>query len=114
MPPISGLSSREQEALLGYLHTSDTTALPAHTAAGADAATALYAQNCAICHGENRRGIGSAFPSLLGVADRRDRDYVLGILQNGRGRMPGFSDRLPKADIDRLVSFLGFSAAQQP
>lgn len=112
MPPINGLSTEDQNALLAYLHTGDGKALPAHTFAGPGAA--LYRANCAICHGENLKGIGSAFPSLLGVADRRDREYVLQLLANGRGRMPGFAGRLSGAEIDQVISFLGFSAAEHP
>ena len=108
MPPIGGLSPSDEEALLAYLHTGETKASPAHAISGAVAT--LYQQNCAICHGEDLRGIGKAFPSLLGVADRRDREYVLQILQNGRGRMPGFADRLTGTEIDQIVAFLGFSA----
>ncbi|GAB5517945.1 MAG: hypothetical protein RhofKO_01960 [Rhodothermales bacterium] len=66
----------------------------------------LYQRNCATCHRPDRSGIeGSNFPSLLDLEERRDRDYVTTLLQNGRGFMPAFA-HLDANEVDALLGYL--------
>jgi quinoprotein glucose dehydrogenase len=50
---------------------------------------ALYEQHCASCHGKDLAGSPPEFPSLVGIASRRNADEVGDVVHDGRGRMPG-------------------------
>ena len=58
-------------------------------------AAAVYQQNCAGCHGLDRKGSPPEFPSLEGVMKRRLEGEVSAAILRGRGRMPGFSNLAP-------------------
>ncbi|MDP8988573.1 MAG: PQQ-binding-like beta-propeller repeat protein, partial [Acidobacteriota bacterium] len=47
----------------------------------------IYKQDCAACHGVERKGKGMA-PSLIGLGNRMLDDEVIDILKNGRNSMP--------------------------
>jgi quinoprotein glucose dehydrogenase len=66
----------------------------------------VYQNNCASCHGADRRGNGGSFPSLIGIGDRRTRDEMFQIVRNGQGRMPAFGELLEGGTINDLVNFL--------
>jgi quinoprotein glucose dehydrogenase len=53
--------------------------------------TSLYNNNCASCHGGDRKGAGS-FPSLVDIGQRHTREEIAAIIREGTGRMPGFRD----------------------
>ena len=69
---------------------------------------AVYADNCAACHGSDRRGRDRA-PSLVDISKRLPRDGIRGVLQSGRGFMPSFAT-LPAAEKRRVLGFLGYAA----
>jgi quinoprotein glucose dehydrogenase len=52
--------------------------------------TSLYNNNCASCHGADRKGTPS-FPSLVDIGQRHSRDEIAAVIREGTGRMPGFS-----------------------
>ncbi len=52
--------------------------------------TSLYKNNCASCHGVDRKG-GGSFPSLVDVAKTHSREQIASVIRDGTGRMPGFS-----------------------
>ncbi len=65
----------------------------------------LYTTNCAVCHGQDRRGVPtSGYPSLLDVGGRRSKDFVKNIIENGKGMMPAF----PKFDEHQKSAIAGF------
>lgn len=66
---------------------------------------ALFATNCAACHGNDRGGNGSDFPDLRGIGMRLSREQVREILRTGSGRMPSFA-HLPGEDREAIASFL--------
>ena len=66
--------------------------------------TSLYKNNCASCHGDDRKGAPPTFPSLVDIGKRRSRDEIAGIIREGTGRMPGF-DHLGRG-INEIVEFL--------
>jgi ubiquinol-cytochrome c reductase cytochrome c subunit len=89
--------------------------LPPRASAGAGAAPAergraLYATTCAICHGEDLRGVRGRGPSLIGAGAAAVDFYV------STGRMP-IADptdeplraeaQYPRRDIDALVAYVG-------
>ncbi len=51
----------------------------------------LYQNNCAGCHGPDRKGAPPTFPSLVNIGERRTRAELTSIIREGTGRMPGFS-----------------------
>ncbi len=55
-----------------------------------DAGASVYMSQCAICHGEQRKGSPPAFPSLVGVTDRMTESQLAEVVHQGRGRMPIF------------------------
>ncbi|RCR67495.1 pyrroloquinoline quinone-dependent dehydrogenase [Larkinella punicea] len=74
----------------------------AHLSAGEQ----VYTLNCSGCHGRDRQGNAqSGYPSLVEIGQRRDRDYVRQIVNNGKGMMPGFTALKP-AEKQALIAFL--------
>lgn len=71
---------------------------------------AVYAQNCASCHGEKRAGQPPAIPALTGIASRRTAGQVSEIVTRGRAVMPAFN--LKPQEMKDLLLFLGFSQEQ--
>ncbi len=65
---------------------------------------AIYASNCAGCHGADRSGNNG--PALLPDRLSPDAAVHVEIITNGRGGMPAFSDRLTAEEIDAVVSFI--------
>jgi quinoprotein glucose dehydrogenase len=56
------------------------------------AGEAVYRQNCAACHGIDRRGATQEnAPALVNLAERLGRDQTLKIIESGRGWMPSFA-----------------------
>lgn len=70
---------------------------------------AVYAANCAVCHGKNREGTPPTVPSLIGVKGKLSDEQIAATIHNGKAPMPPFP-AMPKAQIDALLSFLGTSA----
>ncbi|WP_128546969.1 outer membrane protein assembly factor BamB family protein [Larkinella soli] len=66
---------------------------------------ALYTANCALCHGQDRKGSGPELPGLVDIGKRRSADEIKAVLKTGSGRMPSFQ-HLPEKDCDALVAFL--------
>jgi quinoprotein glucose dehydrogenase len=62
----------------------------------------VFIQNCAVCHGEDRRGKGMA-PSLLGIMRKLSDAQVSQIVNGGRNSMPA----IPLSD-DQLHLLLDF------
>jgi quinoprotein glucose dehydrogenase len=50
----------------------------------------LYKNNCASCHGEDRKGSGG-FPSLIDIGKSHTREQITAVIREGTGRMPNFS-----------------------
>lgn len=66
---------------------------------------ALYISQCAVCHGEKMAGSPPAIPSLEKVGVLMSAEAVAATINNGKGRMPGFSNLAPD-QISSLVSYL--------
>ncbi len=65
----------------------------------------LFAANCALCHGADRKGKPPAIPSLVDVGARLNTTQVAEIIQHGRALMPAFA-KLSPAARKALVDFL--------
>jgi len=69
-----------------------------------DAAKALYATNCAVCHGANKQG-GGNFPSLVGINKKYSTEQFVTLIAGGRRMMPAFR-QLSDAEKKALASYL--------
>ena len=78
--------------------SSAATATPARGAG-------LYQEQCAACHGQDRKGSPPAFPGLLDVGKQLPAAKIDEIIQQGRGRMPGFP-QISAADRSAITSYL--------
>ena len=102
MPPFDWMPRNDRLALADWV-----AALP-HGTAPADApAAALFAENCAACHGEQAEGgLANGAPSLRDAAliYGQDAEAVAQTLMHGRqGVMPAWSGRLSEAEINLLA-----------
>lgn len=67
---------------------------------------ASYLNFCASCHQANLAGnAASGYPSLVNLAQRRDRAYISNLITSGKGMMPGFPQISAEAK-KALVEFL--------
>lgn len=101
-----GGSAVDPETGILYLNANDivwTGALAETTMQ--KSAKAIYAGQCAMCHGDNRQGSPPALPSLVAIADRLTRHQISVTIQEGKGRMPGFPN-LSGEQVDALIEFL--------
>jgi glucose dehydrogenase len=65
----------------------------------------LYETQCAICHGGDRKGNPPAFPTLVDIDHRLTPPQITGVIQGGKGRMPGFPS-IHGSRLDQLMDFL--------
>jgi len=74
------------------------------TAGGA----ALYASNCASCHGAEGQGMGAVFPALAGNEALADGKYVVDVILHGKPgtSMPAFASSLSDDEIAELASYI--------
>jgi cytochrome c len=98
------------------------TTTDAELAARLEAATALYRQYCASCHGTNGRGeeMRGGMPKIPDFTDRRwqegvsNAQVVVAIL-NGKDLMPAFADRITGSQPRDLTAYLrAFGPARPP
>lgn len=115
MPSFAGLAREDRAALAGYV-----ASLPSGKADRTGPAAALFAENCAACHGDaGEGGLLNGAPSLTDAATLYGQDgaTVAETLRRGRkGEMPAWAPRLDPAEINLLalyVSGLGGGEAGQ-
>lgn len=64
-----------------------------------------YRNQCASCHGVDRKGSPPLFPSLEDVKVNLSDADITAVIKNGRGRMPAFGG-LPANTVANVVSYL--------
>jgi quinoprotein glucose dehydrogenase len=82
----------------------------ANRAAANTPGAAVYARNCAMCHGVGRQGQAGTVPPLTGISSRLSKSEIQATIMNGKGQMPSFHE-LTVDDVDSLLTYL--SAADQ-
>lgn len=65
----------------------------------------LYIRYCSGCHGEDRKGSGSAIPSLLAIGAKRSFAQIDTIVKSGVGRMPSFRN-VAEEERKQIINFL--------
>ncbi|MEO6909630.1 MAG: c-type cytochrome, partial [Edaphobacter sp.] len=81
--------------------TGSLAEVPTHDGVGAG----IYQSQCALCHGNDRKGNLPSFPSLVDIENRLTRPQITDIVHSGRGRMPSFSG-LQGSGLDALLEYL--------
>ncbi|RVU05712.1 c-type cytochrome [Novosphingobium umbonatum] len=94
-----------------YINANDVAWTGALAPAAQGQGASLYQQNCAACHGMDRKGSAGAFPSLEGVMKRYLDGDVAGIILKGKGRMPGFGHLAPQ--LGNLLDYLRHGDTQK-
>lgn len=70
----------------------------------------VYINNCMACHGKEREG-DNDYPSLTNLNRKYNRDQVLQIVENGKGRMPSFGQLSAKSKEALLTYLLNLKEA---
>jgi mono/diheme cytochrome c family protein len=86
----------------------DSEASPAPAGGDADNGAAIFAQDCAVCHGENAEG-GGVGPTLVSAELKaQDDDFYRQVILNGRSgtAMSAWEGRLSAQDIEDVIAFL--------
>lgn len=102
MPAQTGISSAEVGAIWDYVTgatpTTTTTTLPGATTTTTQAVSGatVWAQNCAVCHGQSG---GDVVPTNL------SKSQLVSIVNTGRGSMPGFAS-LGSAQVNNVADYL--------
>ncbi|AMC11785.1 hypothetical protein Lupro_11115 [Lutibacter profundi] len=65
----------------------------------------LFQNNCAACHGTDRKGNLPTFPSLVNINQKLSKNQIGELLQTGRNIMPNFS-HLSSSERNAIVGFL--------
>jgi mono/diheme cytochrome c family protein len=65
----------------------------------------LFQNNCAACHGADRKGNPPTFPSLVNINQKLSKNQIGELLQTGRNVMPNFS-HLSDSERSAIVGFL--------
>ncbi len=110
MPPFASLTEQERWDVIGYVYNLSIE--PSDREIGA----ALYAENCAECHGANGEG-GEAGPltDQTYMAKASNQDIYLAITTGVGDKMKGFSDKIAEAERWALAAYvrsLSFASGQ--
>jgi mono/diheme cytochrome c family protein len=80
---------------------------------GAQRAPALYARNCASCHGRDGRAktLRAKRNHARNLSDsewqnRVSDERIFNSIMNGKGKMPAFGKKLSEQEIDALVAYV--------
>jgi quinoprotein glucose dehydrogenase len=107
--PINGVlyvNSNEMAWFLRLESSEKSNRIGAKMQATLSAGQQVYENNCSTCHGKERLGnASSGYPNLTGLAQSQTQQYVRQVINNGKGKMPGFSV-LSNQDQQQLVEFL--------
>lgn len=90
-----------------------TSSMPSRRAPDPEIGERLWTQSCQSCHGEIGKGDGAAASSVIGgVPDLSGRitdealEALIQSVQDGKGRMPAFSQTIERPDTRRLLIYL--------
>lgn len=79
----------------------------------AQTGTDIYRINCAMCHGNDKKGT-MEFPSLINIGDRYSAQDIESILESGLGRMPAFRHISEKSRKAVTAFLLDLPTAMHP
>ncbi|GIP35168.1 cytochrome c [Paenibacillus sp. J2TS4] len=64
----------------------------------------IYKSNCLSCHGAQLEG--NMGPALSTIGAKKSKDEIVQIIEDGKGRMSGFKNRLKEEEIHSLAEWL--------
>jgi quinoprotein glucose dehydrogenase len=73
----------------------------------------IYNKYCIACHGAERKGNGTSFPSLINLDKKYKDEQVFEIIENGKNMMPAFK-QIPQQEKQALVAFLLNTPDKEP
>ncbi len=98
---------------VAFAKPDGTSKMPTKRAPDYEVGKRLWAQSCWQCHGEAGKGDGPAaaalpggVPSLEGKVRGEDFDALVKVVQDGRGRMPAYSENIDQHDSRRILQYL--------
>jgi mono/diheme cytochrome c family protein len=100
-------------AASGQVNSTTQAERAANAPSPEDPDAAIYAKQCAICHGDQREGILPAFPPLLGIKHQKTDQQITDLIHQGKGRMPGFP-KLADGELAALLRYLGATDVSMP
>ncbi len=65
----------------------------------------LYDKYCVACHGNDLKGDGASFPSLVNIESKYNSEELKNILNNGMNMMPSFS-QLSEEEMEVLINYI--------
>jgi mono/diheme cytochrome c family protein len=77
-----------------------------------EVAQTLWSQSCSACHGMKGRGDGPLAAALGGLETLDGRlgaetmDDMVGVVRNGKGKMPAFSETIDAGDTRRILDWI--------
>ncbi len=74
---------------------------------------AVYGKYCVACHGADRKGNGSSFPSVLNMKAKYNPQQLWSIVEKGKNMMPAFA-QINGVDKDALLAFLLEQEEKEP
>jgi mono/diheme cytochrome c family protein len=125
MPGFPMIEDARLQSLMTYLRSDEAKSAVEGSASGKqelgskaqgidEPGAASYERHCAICHGERREGISPTFPALLGVGSRLNARQTRELIENGKGRMPGFKSLpghvIEGQEMEGLLQYLGVTS----
>ena len=110
-PPAKAVPFSGTEIVPGQAGLQD---LPPPTEASLGQGKALFAINCAMCHGQTSAKPGPVGSKLIPPApglnpdllQQRSDSHILNAITNGFGRMPPFKDKISPRERRDLINFL--------
>ncbi len=88
-----------------YAASQNEAVRPAGAQSAQGSGAAVYAKNCAVCHGAQRQGNLPTFPPLIGISRRMSNNQIADLIHSGRGRMPSVPN-LQGAELAALLNYL--------
>lgn len=97
----------------GYALAADTTStVPTKRPPDQEVGQALWVQSCAACHGTKGLGDGPLAAALGGVKTLKGAitadtlDGLVGVVRNGKDKMPAFSETIDAGDTRRVLEWI--------
>lgn len=73
----------------------------------------IYTMYCLACHGVDRKGNGSSFPSVLEVKKKYNEKQLSSLIEKGKNMMPAFS-QIKGSEREALLAFLLEQEEKEP